>query len=149
MAGKKRQKEETTTPAAETAAADTPATVTAPATATRGVKRYEVAGRIRLGKGDVREPGATIAENELAAAQVGRLLETGFLIDTDAPVAPSEASQTAAFDRLANLARKVGALRTDGAEYRLGEASFTGTAAFRAGVSLDQLEAAIVEKFNE
>ena len=151
MSGKtQQQKKETTKPAETTAATDTPKEVVpAPTPKPKRVKRYEVAGRIRLGKADVREPGSTIAEGEVPAAQIEKLLGSGFLVDTDAPVSPSEASKTAAFDRLANIARKVGALKTDGPEYRLGEETFVGTAAFRAGVTLDQLEAAILAKFEE
>ncbi len=136
----------TTAPATD-AGESTTAAAAAPKPTAKKVKRYEVARTINLGKGDIREPGAELAEGEVSAEQLRQFIETGFVRDADAPLPPSQAEQTAAFDRLARVAQKVGALAREGAEYRLGERTFTGLAAFRASVTADELEAAIVAAF--
>ena len=155
--GEKNKQEENKTKDPEQAAAGAPApsnTTTTPAVASTKAKpaakrkRYEVARTLNLGKKDVREPGSELTEGEVSAEALASLLERGFIRDADAPIPPSQAEQTAAFDRLARVAQKIGALQREGAEYRLGERTFTGLTEFRSQVSLDELEAAIVAEVN-
>ncbi len=119
------------------------------------VRKFEVVRIVNLGGGKVFEAGDTITSKQLedadkaAKLEAGttqqQLLAAGYVRDDDAPIPPSQAEGVAAFDRLARIAQKLGVLKRDGAEYRIGEKTAKGLTAFRSTVSIDELEAAIVK----
>lgn len=114
-------------------------------------KKFEVVrGRLNLGrdaKGEVRilVSGDTITEADLPAKDIKAYLAAGILADADAPIPPSKAEGLVAFDRLARIALALGAAERDGGTYTMGGREFAGIDAFRKGVTLDDLETAILE----
>jgi hypothetical protein len=111
------------------------------------VKKFEVVKTINVGgKNGLREPGTEITSRELGNDETAtELLASGHIRDSDAPIPPSQAEGVAAFERLLNVAVKIGAAKRDGSTYTLGEKNAKGLTAFRAVVSADDLEAAIVK----
>ena len=113
--------------------------------ATGKVKKFEVVRTVNIGgENGVREPGSEIKSTEVRSADIQELLELGYIRDADAPIPPSQAEGTVAFDRMLNLAVKIGAAKRDGAAYSVGTKSAKGLTAFRAAVSIDEIEAAIL-----
>lgn len=124
-----------------------------------GTRTFEVYGTINLGfrlqadkkaprELDIRTSPATVTEEELlavgmTAADIDELLANGTIGDPDAPTRPSVASIYAAHALAARLAKHFGVLKVKGAEHTFGGQTFTGIQAFRDGVSLDALEAAL------
>jgi hypothetical protein len=110
-------------------------------------KVYEVVhavGVSRDGKTVTVNRGGEIRRSEMSPGEAENLLASGVLMDPEAAV--TGGTTDLAHDRLTSIALKMGLLTRKGAEYRFGEKSFKGVTAFRAGVSLDELEAAIVKE---
>ncbi len=146
-----------TTPNAtpETPQEQTPAPAAKPAA--KKARKFEVIHQVNLGyrdteggrQPDIRKSGETIVEGEIAAKDLSALIEAGIVRDSDAPIPPSQAEGHVAFDRLASIAQTIGAVTRDGATYQLGARQFQGIKEFRAGATLDELEAAIVAACGE
>jgi len=110
-------------------------------------KVYEVVhtmGVRRGGKTVYVERGGEIRKSELVEGEAEKLLAQGVLLDPEAAV--TGGTTDLAHDRLTSIASKISLLTRKGSEYRLGEKTFKGVTAFRAGVSLDDLETAIVKE---
>jgi hypothetical protein len=161
--------DKTTSPTA-TAATTTPATdggAPAPVTREQGAKvpataaskpakkgaplpkKYEVRRTINLGRDEKGQPrilvsGDTIGDSDLPAGDLAAFLGDGTLADGDAPIPPSQAEGLVAFDRLARIALATGAAGRDGGTYTFGGREFKGIESFRKGVTLDELETAIL-----
>ena len=85
--------------------------------------------------------GAEVLASEIAG-DAERLLTTGVISDPEAPV--NAVTTDLAHDRLTGIAQKLGLLTRKGANWLFGERRFVGQKAYRDGVTLDELEAAIV-----
>jgi hypothetical protein len=110
------------------------------------VKKFEVVRTVNIGgKNGVREVGGEVSSKEVKPEDLKLLIESGYIRDADAPIPPSQAEGIAAFDRLLNVAVKIGAAKRDGSTYKLGDKTAKGLTEFRATVTLDELEAAIVK----
>jgi hypothetical protein len=108
-------------------------------------KIFEVVRPIKIGRGEKpgrREVGASVKASELGPGEVESLLKNAILIDSEAPI--TGASSQLAHDRLISIAEKLGVVSRKGGDYSFGARKFKGLAAFRAGATLDELEAAIV-----
>ena len=113
--------------------------------AVAGDKVYEVVhtmGVSRGGKTVYVERGGEVRKSELSEGEAEKLMASGVLLDPEAAV--TGGSTDLAHDRLTSIAQKSGMLTRRGSEYRFGAKTFKGVTAFRAGVSLDDLETAIV-----
>jgi hypothetical protein len=108
-------------------------------------RKFEVVSTINLGKGDIRTAGMTILEREISPSDLASFIDAGRLRDGDAPIPPSQAEGVVAFDRLLSIAKKIGVVTQDGGDYTFGKTTVSGLSAFRAAVSIDDLEAAIVK----
>lgn len=97
---------------------------------------------------DIRSLGSTVTDEELRAVgmtddDIESLLTAGTISDPDAPTRPSLAPIYAAHNFAARLAKHAGVLKVRGADHTFEGKTYTGIAAFRDGVSLDRLEAAL------
>ena len=117
---------------------------------------FEVVGTLNMGRKDggeidLRNSGETVYEDELGKEMTQYLLGKGEIADRNAPVPPSQADKTLAYDHLFDVARQVGAVKVDGGTFHLAgeDAPHKGLAEFRRNVTIDQLKSAIVVKFNE
>lgn len=133
---------------------------TPPAAPKKKGRTFEVIGSISIGRSrdksgeverNIRTAGSSVTEEELLEAGVSEddirdLIAKRQIADSDAPIPPSQAEGYAALEALADVAQKIGVLKRKGSEYRFGDQLFKGVTAFRAGVSIDQLKKAIVEK---
>jgi hypothetical protein len=86
------------------------------------------------------------AGGEVKASELGEdaqaLLAKGIIADPQAPI--TLATTDLAHDRLTVIAHKLELISRQGSEWVFGGKKFKGQAAFRAGVTLDELELAIV-----
>jgi hypothetical protein len=131
---------------------------------TKTPRAFEVHGTLNLGykpqtdkkaprELDIRTVGSTVTDEELRAvgatdADIEALLIKGEISDPDAPTRPSLAPLYAAHNFASRLARHFGVLKIRGAEHTFDGESYTGIAAFRDGVSLDRLESALRNAFD-
>jgi hypothetical protein len=141
-------------PAAVKAAPEKPAAVKAAPGKER--RNYEVlGGPIALGRvnGELiqRCAGDTIYEGELEPELLQHLLAKREIADPNAPIPPSQADAVVAFQHLVDVAREVGAIKVSSGNYTLAgdQTQHKGMVALRSAVSIDQLKAAIVAKFND
>jgi hypothetical protein len=109
-------------------------------------KSYEVVRPIQLGikngKMDERKIGSTIKASELSGAgEIEQLLRQRIIADPDAPAGLE--SGHILLDTLTRIAENAGLLKRKGGSYELNGRKFDGLAAFRAGVSLAELESSI------
>jgi hypothetical protein len=109
------------------------------------VRKFEVVSAINLGGGDIRKPGATVLDHELSAADLKEMLDSGRLRDGDAPISPSQAEGVREITRLISIGKQIGIIEQSGGEYTFGDIKAQGLLAFRAAVSADALEKAIVD----
>lgn len=141
-----------TTPPAAPPAPEGTKSKAATTPATKKERKYEVVVQINLGAGRLHANGSTVSESQLrdggcSAKEIAGFVATGILRDGDAPIPPSQAEGHVAFERLASIAIKTEVVSRDGGTYRFGAREIQGLDAFRAAVSLDELEAAIVAAF--
>ena len=122
-------------------------------------RAFEVLGTLNLGykpqtdkkaprELDIRTDPATVTDEELRAvgmtdSDIEGLLASGTLSDPDAPTRPSLAPIYAAHALAARIAKHFGLLKVKGAEHVFDGETFSGIQAFRDGVTVDRLEAAI------
>ena len=132
---------------------------------TSGARAFEVHGTLNLGykpqtdkktprELDIRTAGATVTEEELRTigmndADVEALLTNGTISDPDAPTRPSLAPIYAAHNFGVRLAKHFGLLTQKGTEYTFDGEKFSGTEAFRDGVSVERLETALRTAWDE
>lgn len=131
-----------------------------------GAKRaFEVHGTLNMGwkqqvdkkaprELDIRSVGGTVTEEELRGVgmtdgDIEGLLTVGTISDPDAPTRPSLAPIYAAHNFAARLAKHFGLLKVKGADHIFEGQTFAGVSAFRDGVSLDRLETALRNAFDE
>jgi hypothetical protein len=128
-------------------------------------RAFEVHGTLNLGykpqtdkktprELDIRTAGATVTEEELRTigmtdADLEALLTNGTISDPDAPTRPSLAPIYAAHNFAVRLAKHFGLLTQKGAEYTFDGEKFSGTEAFRDGVSVERLETALRTAWDE
>lgn len=128
-------------------------------------RAFEVHGTLNLGykpqtdkkaprELDIRTSGATVTDEELQAvgmseSDIESLLIAGTLGDPDAPTRPSLAPIYAAHALAARIAKHFGLLKVKGAEHVFDGTTHQGIQAFRDGVSVDRLESAITNAWNE
>jgi hypothetical protein len=108
-------------------------------------KIYEVVHSLRIGEGKnvkTLNRGDEVRSSQLEPGDTELFLKQGVIRDPEAPM--TGATQDLAHDRLVSIAQKLGLIAIKGAEYRLGQTKAKGITAFREVVSLDDLEAAIV-----
>jgi hypothetical protein len=116
---------------------------------------FEVLGTLHMGRkgdvADIRNSGDTVYEDELEKEMTQYLLGKGEIADRNAPVPPSQADKTLAYDHLFDVARQVKAVKVDGGSFQLAgeDTPHKGLAEFRRNVTIDQLKSAIVTKFKE
>lgn len=129
------------------------------------VRAFEVHGTLNLGykpqtdkkaprELDIRSLGATVTEDELRGVGMSDtdfevLLTNGTISDPDAPTRPSLAPTYAAHNFGTRLAKHFGLLTQKGAEYTFEGEKFSGTPAFRDGVSVERLETALRTAWDE
>lgn len=128
-------------------------------------RAFEVHGTLNLGykpqndkkaprELDIRTTGATVTDEELRSVgmsetDIESLLSNGTLGDPDAPTRPSLAPLYAAHALAARIAKHFGLLKVKGAEHTFDGQTYQGIQAFRDGVSVDRLEEAIRNGWNE
>lgn len=119
-------------------------------------RSFEVLGTLHLGTKDgvkdVRKQGDVVYSDEIGdAAMIQYLIEHKRIVDTNAPVPPSQADATLAFSHLVDVAKETGALVLNGSEFHFSgndETVFHGFTELRKRVSIGQLKAAIVARVN-
>jgi hypothetical protein len=132
---------------------------------TTAPRAFEVHGTLNLGykpqtdkkaprELDIRTSGATVTDEELQAvgmseSDIETLLSNGTLGDPDAPTRPSLAPIYAAHALAARIAKHFGLLKVKGAEHVFDGSTYLGIQAFRDGVSVDRLESAIRNAWEE
>jgi hypothetical protein len=132
---------------------------------TSAPRAFEVHGTVNVGykpqtdkkaprELDIRTSGATVTDEELRAvgmseSDIESLLTAGTLSDPDAPTRPSLAPIYAAQAFAARIAKHFGLLKVKGAEHVFDGETYQGIQAFRDGVSVDRLESAIRNAWEE
>jgi len=107
---------------------------------------YEVVHDLRIHRGSkivTLTRGDEVRKSELEPGDDASLLSAGVLRDPAAPINGTTVDH--AHDRLLSVAQKLGLVTVKGSEYSLGTKKAKGITAFRKAVTLDELEAAIVE----
>ncbi|HET7437516.1 MAG TPA: hypothetical protein VFN10_22620 [Thermoanaerobaculia bacterium] len=128
-------------------------------------RAFEVHGTINLGykpqtddkaprQLDIRTAGDTVTEAELDAvgmtgSDIESLITNGTISDPDAPTRPSLAPIYVAHNLAARLCKHFGLLKQKGADYTFGGKTYRGVQAFRDGVAVEHMEAAIRATRNE
>ena len=117
-------------------------------------KHYKILHTIVLGKGETREErneGSVTATEIGGERAVQQLLKLGAIVDPDAPMRPSEASEHRARSIVVDIARRGGIITSEGERYTFAGKVYSGADELQkvsVGVIADAIVAALASAAN-